>query len=76
MNVLNQSYFSNEDFPKIIQHIYDGLKDNGLFITGSNQEANSTVDGAVYKKNKNGFSLVWTSGKGSQIQDHLVEFTP
>ena len=56
--------------------MYDGLENNGLLITGSNQEANSTVDGAVYKKNKNGFGLVWTSGKGSQIHDHLIKFTP
>ncbi len=76
MNVLNPSYFSNDDFQKIVQHMYDGLENNGLLITGSNQEANSTVDGAVYKKNKNGFGLVWTSGKGSQIHDHLIEFTP
>ena len=74
MNVLNPSYFSNDDFPKIIQHIYNGLKDNGLFITGSNEEANTTVNGATYKKSKEGFDLVCTFGKGSPIHDHIVEF--
>lgn len=27
MNVLDPSYFSHDDFPKIIQHIYNGLED-------------------------------------------------
>lgn len=74
MNVLNPSYFSKSDFPKIIKHMYNGLEENGFFITGSNQEANTTVNGAVYKKSKKGFDLVWTSGKGSPIHDQILEF--
>lgn len=75
MNVLNPSYFSNDDFPKIIRHMHNGLEDDGLFITGSNQEANTTVNGAIYRKYKEGFSLLWCSGKGSPIHDYITGFS-
>ena len=29
----------------------------------------------AYKKSKEGFDLVFISGKGSPIHDHIVEFT-
>ena len=36
MNILNLSYFTDEEFQIIIKNIYHGLADNALFITGSN----------------------------------------
>jgi chemotaxis methyl-accepting protein methylase len=74
MNVLNLSYFTDEQFPTIVNNIFKGLKDNGLLITGSNQEADTTVDGAVYKKSANGFELLWQSGNGSPIHSFIANY--
>jgi len=74
MNVLNPSYFSETEFLKVLKHIYEGLKDQGIFITGSNQEAGSIVDGCIYKKNKGGFEKIQVSGEDSPIDQLIVNF--
>jgi hypothetical protein len=67
MNILNWSYFSEEMLRTAISHIHAGLLPNGLFVTGSNEDAGSPVDGGVYERLPDGFALVWASGAGSQI---------
>jgi hypothetical protein len=67
MNLLNTSYFSPEQFRAIAKNIYNGLFDEGLFITGSNQEAGSVVDGGIYIRTENGFKNIYKSGKGSPV---------
>ena len=74
MNVLNTSYFSEEEFLKVLKHIYEGLEDGGIFITGSNQGAGSIVNGGVYKKDDKGFEKVWESGEGSPVDQLIVNF--
>jgi len=74
MNVLNTSYFSEDEFLKVLKHIYEGLEDGGIFITGSNQEAGSIVNGGVYKKDDKGFEKVWESGEGSPVDQLIVNF--
>ena len=74
MNVLNPSYFSEDEFFKILKHIHEGLNSKGVLITGSNQEADTTVDGGIYKKNKDGFDLVEKSGEGSPINNLILKF--
>lgn len=69
MNVLNPSYFSNQQFGEIINNIYASLEDDGIFITGSNQDADTLVDGGVYKKVATGFKGLMVSGKGSPIHN-------
>jgi hypothetical protein len=71
MNVLNISYFSESEFMIVIKNLYLGLKEGGLFITGSNQDAGSIVHGGVYKKYDGGFKKIFQSGNGSPI-DHLI----
>jgi hypothetical protein len=71
MNVLNTSYFTELEFMIVIKNLYLGLKEGGLFITGSNQNAGSLVHGGVYKKYKGGFKKIFQSGNGSPI-DHLI----
>ena len=72
MNVLNPGYFSEEEFFKVLRHIYDGLLDDGLFITGSNQEGGSVVNGGIYQKTHCGFKHIWRSGQGSAIENYML----
>lgn len=73
MNVLNTSYFSQAEFGKVIRNIYTGLKDGGIFITGSNQEAGTLVDGSVYQKNGKIFKKLFISGSGSPIESMILK---
>ncbi len=76
MNVLNPSYFPGDDFSKIIMNIYNSLEKGGLFVTGSNQEADTVVDGAFYQKTATNFKILWMSGNGSPIHNHIEKFVP
>lgn len=74
MNVLNLSYFCELEFKKVIHNLYQGLKDNGVLITGSNQEAGTLVHGAIYKKCAHGFERIFQSGDGSQVHSMILDF--
>jgi hypothetical protein len=74
MNVLNPSYFSDEEFSRVLKYIYEGLLSNGLFITGSNHEAGSPVNGGLYKKTSEGFERIWQSGNGSPMKGEIAQF--
>lgn len=73
MNVLNPSYFSEKEFSKILKHIHDGLKEDGILITGSNEEAGTIVHGGIYKKTRNSFQKIEHSGEGSPIERFIVD---
>jgi hypothetical protein len=72
MNILNLSYFSNKEFITIIRNFHDGLLENGLLITGSNQDAGSIVNGGIYKKTNAGFEIIKKSGEGSPVNDLIL----
>jgi len=74
MNVLNPSYFSKQAIKKIVGNIFNSLSEGGLFITGSNQESDSPVNGGIYRKTATHFELLWQSGTGSPIQDTIKLF--
>lgn len=74
MNVLNLSYFSKNEFIKIIDYIYAALKEGGLLITGSNQEAGTVVHGGVYQKSSNRFQKIKQFGEGSLVEHLILEF--
>ena len=69
MNVLNLIYFSREDLMKGIANTITCLGEGGLFITGSNLEAGTSVNGAIYKKSGGCLEKLEVSGNGSQIDD-------
>jgi CheR methyltransferase, SAM binding domain len=71
MNVLNYSYFSEAKLRKAMQNIFQSINDGGLFITGSNLEQGTTVNGAVYKKTNDRLQRIEISGGGSYI-DALI----
>ncbi|MGD0466146.1 MAG: hypothetical protein ABSA84_05570 [Gammaproteobacteria bacterium] len=75
MNVLNPSYFTGEEFNYVLKHIHSGLIEDGLLITGSNQEAGSLVHGGIYRKTTNRFEKLWQSGDGSSIEHQILQFT-
>jgi len=72
MNVLNLVYFSREDLMKAIANIIASLDEGGLFITGSNLEAGTNVNGGVYKKSGGSLEKLEASGNGSQV-DNLIK---
>jgi hypothetical protein len=71
MNVLNLSYFIDGQPMIAVQNIFDSMADGGLFVTGSNLEQGTVVNGAIYKTIGSGFSQLLVSGTGSQI-DGLI----
>jgi len=69
MNVLNLIYFSREDLMKAVTNIFLSLEEGGLFITGSNLEAGTRVNGGIYKKSGGRLEKLEGSGNGSQVDD-------
>jgi hypothetical protein len=74
MNVLNDSYFAAEQVQKILLNVRNSLKNNGLFIAGSNQDPGSPVSGAVFSKNDSNFDLVWMTAEAPQVLKHINLF--
>lgn len=72
MNILNPSYFSTKELQTAIARIGESLQEGGLFITGSNQEAQTLVHGGVYQKTANAFKRLWTSGDGSPFHAEIT----
>jgi len=54
--------------------IHASLLPGGLFVTGSNYDAGTTVNGGVYERTAIGFKLLWSSGSGSQVDEILANF--
>jgi len=71
MNVLNQSYFPEAQLRKAVENIVASLREGGLFITGSNNEEETVVNGGIYKKAKNRLERIRISGAGSPV-DALI----
>jgi hypothetical protein len=69
MNLLNRSYFSDEALGTIVSNVRDSLEEGGIFITGSNEDAGSLVNGGIYRKCDYRFELLYCSGAGSPIND-------
>jgi SAM-dependent methyltransferase len=71
MNILNASYFPEAQLRKAVENIVQSLREGGLFITGSNMEQGTIVNGGIYKKRKNRLERIEISGKGSAV-DALI----
>jgi chemotaxis methyl-accepting protein methylase len=76
MNILHYDYFSSDQLDKILDNIYGSMEPGGLFIEGSNEEAASPVEGAIYKKSEKGFKLISLADKPSRILQQVLEFDP
>jgi hypothetical protein len=75
MNIFNLRYFSEAAIAAALVNVYESLEERGFFVVGSNGDAGSRVDGGIYAKRGGGFSCVYSSGKGSEIND-IVCRTP
>lgn len=75
MNILNKTYFTNDEFRQIMKNLHTALSDGGILITGSNQDADTTVDGTIYQKTADGFKVIWTSGNGSPVKAYIDGYT-
>jgi hypothetical protein len=75
MNIFNLTYFSEAETMNAIQRVHESLDDDGVFITGSNEDSGSTVNGGTYRKQGARFISLCRSGAGSPI-DHLVRSGP
>jgi hypothetical protein len=71
MNIFNPTYFSEAEIVNALRRVHESLEEEGILITGSNEDSGSTVDGGVYRKKEDGFLLAFRSGAGSPI-DHLL----
>jgi hypothetical protein len=71
MNLFNLTYFSQPVIERALRRAHESLEEGGAFITGSNEDPGSTVDGGVYRKENGRFSEVYRSGSGSPI-DSLI----
>lgn len=69
MNVLNPTYFTADEFDTSLRNIYNSLNPNGVLITGSNQNAGTAVNGAMYIKRNGTFERLRVWGEGSPIDE-------
>jgi hypothetical protein len=74
MNVLNSSYFTRQELARIVERIFDSLIDGGLFVVGSNDEADSEVRGAIYRKTNRGFAKLTRSGGDHDAHRAIMEY--
>jgi len=75
MNVLNSSYFSEKELAQIIGRIFGSLRDGGLLVVGSNEEAGSQVRGAIYRKVSGGFAELTRSGAPHDAHRIIMEYS-
>lgn len=73
MNIFNLSYFPEGAIATALSNVFESLEEGGLFVVGSNCDAGSTVDGGVYAKRGDRFSAAYSSGKGSAINNIVLQ---
>jgi chemotaxis methyl-accepting protein methylase len=76
MNVLNATYFTQEDLSRILGNFHTALRTGGWLVTGYNEDAGSQVHGAIFRKTDAGFERLWESGRGPQMQDRILAWVP
>jgi chemotaxis methyl-accepting protein methylase len=67
MNILNPDYFSAEQLARALRNVRESLVEGGVFAVGSNDDAGSTVHGAIYRKRGERFEEMAVSGNGPAI---------
>jgi len=71
MNILNPGYFDDAALSSAVANVFESLEEGGVFITGSNEDAGSIVNGTIYRKRGGAFEPICLSGKGSPV-DSIV----
>lgn len=73
MNVINKSYFNEEEAKVIIKNMEEALKDPGLLLIGSNKDAGSEVNGNIFLKKKGKMHMVSKTGHGAPYHEMLTQ---
>src|SRR5579885_3462278 len=76
MNIFNRTYFPDAVLSAAIGNIFESLNPGGLFVTGSNQNAGSAVNGSIYRKSAGRFVRLFQSALGSPVDDLVVAARP
>ncbi len=71
MNLFNESYFSDEEFKVAFDNLKAGLAEGGLLVIGSNNDANTPVNGNIFQKTQDGFNEIYKSGNGVPVQNMI-----
>ena len=74
MNILNPGYFSAEQQVSVIEHLFDALNEGGLLAAGSNGDAGSEVDGAIYRKQGRKLAELEKTGAGLRCAAAVATF--
>jgi chemotaxis methyl-accepting protein methylase len=69
MNVLNKSYFTDDQIRQAVRNVRDGLREGGLFVSGRNDTPDSPLRASVYRRNGARFERVHARNGGSPIDD-------
>jgi hypothetical protein len=69
MNIFNRTYFPDAVLSAAIGNVFDSLNEDGVFVTGSNQNAGSAVNGSIYRKSGGRFIPLYKSALGSPVDD-------
>jgi chemotaxis methyl-accepting protein methylase len=78
MNILNPSYFTFDQQVQAFQNLFNAMQEGGLLAAGSNEGANSVVDGTLYRRKGANLVVLETSGKGCRCAaaaDRLLSVT-
>ena len=76
MNIFNRSYFSDDVIAKAVGNVMGSIHEGGVFVTGSNDNAGSTVNGTIYRRDRRGLVPIYISGAGSQIDQIITRLAP
>lgn len=71
VNVLNPSYFSSQQIDTALSNIAEGLSDGGLFLVGSNENADTAFHGELLVKEDRMLKSVAVWNGGSPISDRV-----
>jgi hypothetical protein len=74
MNILNNSYFSGDQFQKILRNFHSCLDDDGLLIVGSNLDPDTPIAGAIYRKTMSTFTPLWIAEEQPNIHQYVSAF--
>lgn len=70
-NVLNRSYFSEEQINKAITQLYSNLGFGGVLVVIDNRE---TEKSSFYRKTESSFQLIHAINEGSEINNLILSF--
>ena len=71
MNVLNKSYFSDDQIKLGLENLFKSAKENGYLLIGRTNK-HYVNRASLYKKNSNSFTLIKTYNGGSEVDDLLL----